>query len=344
MKYLIYFFTLTVYFTTFAGAAEPDVQTVRSILFETANEMLRLQRDLNIGGIVANSENLVKTIQQETLVSTERSSGSSSYSNSEAGAFLIGWGIGGGVRSKQAYASQSDRVDYTKLIIANPVEIQRAQTSAKENLASLKAQLTDLLKYHSASLLLMKRMALLHIKAANYLAQNDFRIQILDVRKAIAPALEIQFLGTHTVTSCIEERHIDSVARDHKARDGSSHLHASAQLGFGLRGLYAGLTGSNESSSRKFSNYVKRVAHTEEKCSSSVNELKVTQNDSIYKINFTYLDYDLKEQLSALEFVIALNKPTLAYPNWGNTSYTDFNKPKIIKPETVDFPNQQTDM
>jgi hypothetical protein len=212
-----------------------------------------------------------------------------------------------GSLSGQYSDSSSSFVDYTKLIAADPEAKIKNRTRVDRDQARLKSALKSWVDDNIFEIALLKRTAIDFVVIANELIRQGEKINLTETIEVLNMAMNVSFLGEHHITKCVAVNFSNRLRSKESMSEGS----ASGSILFGL----VRASGGFKSEQRE---YWRQISHTDAACTASHETFKVDQRDSIYKINFSYMDQLLVDWYRHARMNVELNQKAPLYPTFGS--------------------------
>lgn len=269
---------------------------------QTAREIRMLHRELRVGEVITSIDQVLTQNVKEVVAERHNESSSSGLRGAINLLFLS--------LSGQASESSSSRWDVTKLIVQNPTEVAKFDRKAQAGFRNVQTNLIKYMENNEKELIHLKELGLQNLAAAYELIQAGERIPIAELEETAALVMDLNFLGVHEVTRCVRVKYANRSSRSH---DSGS---------FGARGrfLFFSANLGGESEQKK---YWRQLAHTETKCESNTNQIKLHSDSTVYYVNLSRLDRMLEDWIVAVDLALLANTKAPYYPTWESPYYND---------------------
>ena len=278
---------------------EDGVLSNEQTLFELSQRIRLLYSQLGVNTIIKKVKTDINRIQNEILVKTEvRDQKNNSSLN-----FLFD-----GINVKH---NEFNSVDFTKIVDINPKEFLRDLDFAQEQFVQIQTDLQSYVEDNHQKISEIKLLTSIFINLAIESAKQEEKGGFLaEAQQLSRMALGINFSGKQEITRCIQVKHIphETVKKN--------TLKVDASFLFWL------LRGNAEHQSET---KTKTYPYTEKSCELEPKLVNVSVNDSIYQLNYSYLDQKIKDGLGYLELYLTFNEEYM-YPTFGNP-YLEAHRP-----------------
>lgn len=266
-------------------------------------------------------------------------------------------------RQWDSYSRQENHEwDVTRFIVKNPQEIADFDQKIKTNENKVRQMLRQFILANEQTIIHMKELGVLNMAAAYELLKNEKKVSAAELASTAQLLGELNFLGAHIVTTCIQVQTIDRLDKTEIDATGAHRRLSRIEKVKGVDFNSRNKASSTENKARRYGriterkrsgeeqrqlqqeendelyrsnagrhsyqerSYWRQVGQTEKHCRSTLTNLQVGTDESVFSVNLSQLDGMIADWLRAIDLLTVTQTRAPLYPTFGSPYYESKDK------------------